>query len=193
MLRCYITSRHQAGGPEALLPLVERALHLGIELVQIREKDWGARPLAAFVSRVMALPNPHGSLILVNGRPDVALACGAHGVHLPAGSLAPERLRAIVPPRFVIGVSCHSREDMIQALREDADYVSVSPVFRPLSKEDTRPVLGIEGLREMVKGFPIPSFALGGVTPETMAACVEAGAPGVAGISLFQRHLLLPR
>ncbi len=190
VLRCYITCRHQAGGPEALLALIARALDLGVELIQIREKDWDTRSLAAFTVRALTLPNPHGSLILVNGRPDVALATGAHGVHLPSGSLPPERLRAIAPPRFAIGVSCHSRAAMDQALAEDADYVFLSPVFAPLSKDDNRPTLGIDGLMEAVKGFPIPTFALGGITPDAMAACVQAGAPGVAGISLFQRYLL---
>ncbi len=190
MLRCYITCRHQAGGPGALFTLIRRALELGIELIQIREKDWDARSLAAFTERVLALPNPHQSLILVNGRVDVALATGAHGVHLPSDAIAPFRLRAIAPPRFVIGVSCHSRKAMDRALEEDADYVFLSPVFAPLSKEDARPTLGMAGLREAVRGIPIPTFALGGIRPETMAACVEAGVPGVAGISLFQQHLL---
>jgi thiamine monophosphate synthase len=80
---------------------------------------------------------------------------------------------------------------MDEALAADADYVFLSPVFAPLSKSDTRPTLGLDGLRAAVQGFPIPTFALGGITPETMEACQQAGAPGVAGISLFQRYLLL--
>jgi thiamine-phosphate pyrophosphorylase len=191
MLRCYITDRHQAGGPEPLFALIQRALEIGVELIQIREKDWSPRSLSDFVGRVMRLPNPHASLVLVNGRPDVALACGAHGVHISSKDMAPSRLREIAPSRFFIGVSCHSREDMDRALREDADYVFVSPVFRPLSKTDERPTLGLEGLRSMVAGYPIPSFALGGITSETMADCIAAGAPGVAGISLFQKYLLI--
>ncbi|MCW5965940.1 MAG: thiamine phosphate synthase [Bryobacterales bacterium] len=191
VLRCYITDRHQAGGPDALFALIARALELGVEIVQVREKDWDARSLTAFTERVLALPNPHHSLIVLNGRADIALATGAHGVHLPSDGIAPERLRAIAPPRFVIGVSCHTRAAMDRTLAEDADYVFLSPVFAPISKDDARPTLGIEGLREAVKGYPIPTFALGGITPETMAECLDAGAPGVAGISLFQCHLLL--
>lgn len=190
MLRCYITHRHQAGGAEPLLRLVQRALEIGVELIQIREKDWTSRELAEFTRQALALPNPQRSFILVNGRPDVALACGAHGVHLPEGQIQPFRLRAITPPRFIVGVSCHSRDEMFQAMEEDADYVFISPVFAPLSKQDTRPVLGLEGLREAVRGLPIPSFALGGITPSSMAACMEAGVPGIAGISLFQQELL---
>jgi thiamine-phosphate pyrophosphorylase len=191
MLRCYITDRHQAGGLEALLPLIERALELGVELIQIREKDLPPRELAAFCRRVMVLPNPHQTLVLINERVDVALACGAHGVHLPGGRIAPAELRPILPERFVVGVSCHTREELFRAQQEDADYTFISPVASPLSKQDTRVPLGMEGLRAAVAGLQIPSFALGGITPEAIAACAEAGVPGVAGISLFQRHLLL--
>lgn len=190
MLRCFITDRNLAGGLQPLLGLIARALALGVELIQIREKDLPARELAEFTRVAMALPNPGQTRILVNGRPDVALAAGAHGVHLPGGDIAPSELRAILPERFVIGVSCHSREELFRAQAEDADYTFISPVFRPLSKADARRPLGLDGLRDAVRGLQIPSFALGGIHPENVADCLAAGVPGVAGISLFHDHLL---
>lgn len=183
MIRCYITDRRTT---QNLLEAIARNLLKGVEYIQIREKDLGARELVELVRRTLALPNLCGTRILVNGRVDVAMGAGAAGVHLSGDSIAPDIWRAIAPAGFIIGVSCHSLDDVLRAEREGADHVVFGPVFAPISKHSELPPRGLDELRRVSRAVRIPVLALGGITEDNTAACVEAGAAGVAGISLFQ-------
>jgi len=162
------------------LAIAARAARDGVELIQIRAKQLCARDLAALVKAAVALGSTR---ILVNTRSDVALACGAHGVHLPAGSIAPSTFRKITPPGFLIGVSCHTIAELEAAEHEGADLAVYGPVFPSVTKHVTP--IGIEAFRAAVHHVRLPVYALGGVTRENAPLCIEAGAAGIAGISLF--------
>lgn len=185
MIRCYITHSPTLA-TESVLDAIGRNLRAGVTWVQIREKHLPARTLFDLVGAARKLPNPHGSKILVNSRVDVALAAGADGAHLPAASPAAPIWRRIVPAGFLIGVSCHSVEDVREAQDEGADYALFGPVFAPISKSGGIEPRGLEDLARAAAAVRMPVLALGGVTRENSAACISAGAAGVAGISLFQ-------
>jgi thiamine-phosphate pyrophosphorylase len=117
----------------------------------------------------------------VNGRPDIALAAKAHGVHLPSESVPPAEWRRILPPEFLIGVSCHSTAEIREA--EAADLIAYGPVFASPGKGSG---VGLDALSIATGSTRIPVFALGGITHENAQSCVDAGAAGVAAIRLFQ-------
>jgi thiamine-phosphate pyrophosphorylase len=119
----------------------------------------------------------------VNDRTDVAIACGAAGVHLRSGSIVPRIVRKIAPPSFLITVACHNDEDVKRA--EGADYAILAPIFKPLSKTVPLNPLGLESLQRIASTAPLPLIALGGITKSNTIRCIEAGAAGVAGITLF--------
>lgn len=185
-LRCYITDRRTLPSARELLDSIARNLQAGADWIQIREKDLSARELFGLVQAALALPNPRGVAILVNTRVDVALAAGASGVHLPSGSPSPRCWRGMAPKGFLIGVSCHGVDEVRVAGEEGADYVVFGPVFSPLSKGSDLAPRGVDGLAQAVAVARISVLALGGITEENAGLCLEAGAAGIAGISLFQ-------
>ena len=170
MIRCQITNGF---GTSLLSPEAD--------LIQIREPEFSARELEVYVRQALALKLR--GRILVNDRLDVALATGTAGVHLKSNGISPKLVRQLAPTGFVITVACHNLDDVLAA--EGADYVLLSPVFAPLSKVDSRIPLGLTELSRIALLSPIPVLALGGIDEARSTACLEAGAVGVAGISLF--------
>lgn len=157
--------------------------------VQIREKHLDDRALLGLaLSARAALPPP--AVVLVNGRVDIALAAGADGAHLPGDGvpIAPLR-RRFGPGRFgpeiILGRSTHSVEEVEQAMRDGADYVTFGPVYATPSKERYGPPRGIAELARAA-GLGIPVYALGGVTLARFEELAGAGAAGAAAIRLFQ-------
>ena len=180
MIRYYITGRAILGGGTAeLLDAIRSNDAAGVDYIQIREKDLTDGEVLELARQAVALCSR--SRVLVNGRADIALAAGAAGVHLPSHSIAPDRLRTILPAGFLVGVSCHTLEEV--ALAQSADFLVFSPVFDSPGKGDPQ---GLAALAAAAAASGIPVLALGGVTAENARSCMEAGAAGVAGIRMFQ-------
>lgn len=182
MKRYYITDRKAVGGFRPLLEIIRDQMHLGIDFIQIREKDLTARELFEFALAVLEVRStqmrmPLPAKILINSRADVALATGADGVHLPADAPA-ETL-----PGLLVARSCHTLEEVRDA---KANIVTFGPVFASPGKGSG---VGLEALAAACRlGKPV--YALGGVDWENAAECLEAGAEGIAGIRMFQEPAL---
>jgi len=201
VLLYYITDRTQFPGDEAtrrrrLLDKIAQAARAGVDFIQLREKDLSTRELEALAQAAVQVVrgNSQHTRLLINSRSDVAIACGADGVHLRSVDVSPGETRRVwanegggrVGEREtpVIAVSCHTVADVVRAASERASLAALAPVFEKKDDAGAR-LAGVEMLKEACLQ-KIPVFALGGVTLENAIACAEAGAAGVAGIRLFQ-------
>jgi len=203
----YITDRTQFPGDEparrrAVLAKIANAARCGLDYIQLREKDLSARELEALAREAVVVIRGSSDLrtenreprtrLLINSRTDIALAVGADGVHLPSDDISPSEVRQIwskcgagapARERRVITWSCHTRENVLRAESEGADFVVFAPVFE---KKGAVPV-GLAALREACRA-KIPVLALGGITLQNAGSCLDAGAAGIAAIRLFQEN-----
>lgn len=186
LFRLYLITDRRAAPDGDLVTAVDRALRgapSGTIAVQLREKDLPAGELADLATDLRKVTRSAGALLLINDRADVAVACGADGVHLPVAGLAPEIARGIVGPNLLIGCSTHSLAEAELALDRGADLLTFGPVYETPSKAAYGPPVGLAALEEVCTHLsPFPVFALGGVTPERAFECSRAGAFGVSAI-----------
>jgi thiamine-phosphate pyrophosphorylase len=212
VLLYYITDRKEFPGDEPakrhrLLEKIAEASRCGVDFIQLREKDLGARELERLATDAIRVCRESGpAKLLINSRTDVALACDADGVHLTSNDISPADARSLVDVSmrmrretrsWTIGVSCHTPDEVRLAESQGADLAVFGPVFAKSGSENPP---GLETLRraclrlqpvaktEAGKSAGMPVLALGGITLENAAQCIEAGAAGTAGIRLFQEN-----
>ncbi len=205
----YITDRSQFPGDgrereRRLLSKIAECAAAGVDYIQLREKDLSTRALEELARKAIAALGGSSTRLLINSRTDVALACGAHGVHLPGNDLPASEVRAIfaragfervntkapIIKALVIGVSAHSETEIAYAEAHGADFAVFGPVFE---KGGTASPHGLDQLQQICRradspASTMPVFALGGITLENAHLCIEAGAAGIAGIRLFQEN-----
>jgi thiamine-phosphate pyrophosphorylase len=205
---CYVTDRASLPQPpqndpfSPLLSKIASAIAAGTNWIQIREKNLPASGLAQLLhaALVSALLPESGSRdlqtptarILINDRLDVALVGNADGVHLGENSLPLSEARRLLQnfqkpsPEFMTGASCHSLASAQAAESGGADYLFFGPVFATPSKAAFGEPQGLQRLREVCRSVKAPVLAIGGVTKQNAAQCLDSGASGIAAIRLFQ-------
>jgi thiamine-phosphate diphosphorylase len=180
VILCLVTDRHR----RPVLDHCRDAVRAGVDLIQLREPGLEAHALLTLATRLVEMTRDTPTRVVVNDRLDVAVAAGAHGVHLRGDSIAPERARSMVPAGFLIGRSVHGAGEAVLAAR-GADYCVAGTVFPTPSKPGLRQPLGLEGLEAIVRAVPLPVLAIGGVSMERIEAVAATGAAGMAAIGLF--------
>jgi thiamine-phosphate pyrophosphorylase len=172
-------------GDRALGERIGAAARAGVHLVQIRQRDWEGGALARLVTAAVLAVRGTRARVLVNDRLDVALAAGAHGVHLRGDSIAAPRVRRVTPPGFIVGRSVHSPEEAEEAAHGGGlDYLIFGTVFSTSSKPDAR-CAGVGPLGAGCARVALPVLAIGGMVPERLGLVAESGAAGFAAIGLF--------
>jgi len=176
---CLVTDRRRAN-PAAQARV---AVEAGIDLIQVRERDLDGAALCALVRAVGDVAKRSATRIVVNDRVDVAIATGADGVHLRSDSFSIPEARRLMPRPLLVGRSIHSPGEAKAA--SDDDYLVAGTVFASASKPDTTALVGIEGLRAIVRATAVPVLAIGGITLDRLDHVAAAGAAGIAAIGLF--------
>lgn len=179
----YLVADTEFAAGRDLASLVEAAVRGGVTLVQLRAKNIAGRDLVALGLEIAGRLEGTGVPLLVNDRVDVALACGAAGVHLGQEDMPVRMARRILGPTGVIGVSVNTPEEALRAEREGADYVGAGPAYATATKETALAVLGPEGIGLIKRAVRIPVVAIGGITAANAAAIAASAADGIAVVS----------
>ena len=192
---CWVTALDRMARPgedavrtaDRFIERVKAAAEAGVTLIQVREPTLEAVALRRLVARCVRAVEGTRCRVVVNDRVDVALAAGAHGVHLREDSVQPDSVRRLVPEPLLVGRSVHSAVDAARvAATGQVDYLIFGTVFPTGSKPQPHIPAGVEALRQAVRAAaPLPVLAIGGVTPDKAPDLADAGAAGIAGIGLF--------
>ncbi len=156
----------------------EAALAGGARAIQLREKQLADTDLLDRAHRIRELCERYEALLIINDRPDIALAAGAHGVHLGLDDVPVGEARRILGDEHIIGVSTHTVEQAEAALADMPDYVAVGPMFASRTKPQDH-IAGPETLAGVRRLTSLPLVAIGGITLENAVQCAPADALAV--------------
>lgn len=182
-LRLYLVTDRALTLGRSLEWVVSEAIKGGVSFVQLREKEASTHDFLQQALLLKSMLRPLGIPLVINDRLDIAMAIDADGVHLGQSDMPWQDARRMLGPDKWIGLSIESLGDALRANEMDIDYIAYSPVFDTPTKRDTRPALGLEGVRKIAAITRHPSVAIGGIHAENAAHVIEAGAGGVAVVS----------
>jgi thiamine-phosphate pyrophosphorylase len=179
----YVITDEAIAGGRSHAEIARLAVAGGATVIQLRDKTRSSGELFRIAHELREITRAGGAGFIVNDHPDVALACGACGVHLGQGDTSPASVRMRAPPGFIIGVSVGSTREALKAEQDGADYLALSPTFSTGSKADAGPGHGCRVLADICRHVSIPVIAIGGISPSNIPDVIHAGAEGVAVIS----------
>lgn len=169
-------------GSQPLARQVEAALQNGATCLQLREKALDPAAFREEARQMALLCGRYGVPLIINDNVEVALACGAAGVHLGQQDMPIAQARRMAGPDLILGASAHTVQEALEAQAAGADYLGVGAVFSTSTKTDASP-LPLTTLREICAAVSIPVVAIGGITETNLLQLTGCGAAGVAVVS----------
>ena len=170
-----------------LTEVLTAAAEAGASIFQYRNKTASMKEVYVEALALRQAAANAGVLFIVNDRCDLALAVDADGVHLGQGDLPLDLARKVMGQDKLIGISTHNSDQVREATAGKPDYLGFGPIFKPGSKQDHDPVVGLEGLRAMRPLTSLPVFAIGGIQIDQVGEVTRFGANGVAVISAIMK------
>lgn len=182
-LRLYaVTDRAWAADEDALLAQIEAAIDGGAAMVQLREKHLDDAAFLKEAERFVALCRRKGALSIINDNVEIAARTGADGVHVGQEDLEAGRVRELLGPDKLIGVSAHTVAEALAAQAAGADYLGTGAAFVTGTKTDARPI-SRETIRAITAAVDIPVVAIGGISRDNLLELKGCGLDGVAVVS----------
>ncbi len=155
----------------------EVAVRCGVGMLQLREKELGGRELLRIARELRAVTRGTDTRLIINDRPDIAVLCGADGVHVGQDDLGVEQVRRIVGEGMTVGLSTHSIAQAQQAQElAGVDYIGFGPVYATTTKAVPDPVVGTALLGQVIGFSRVPVVAIGGIFPENLDTVLGVGA-----------------
>lgn len=180
-LRLIVVTDPQLAGPRGVVGIVRAALAAGAPAVQLRDKIATARELAELARLLLPDALEARALLFINDRLDVALAAGAHGVHLGPDDIPVADARRISPPELLIGFSTDAPDRARRAQADGASYIGCGAVFGTTTKQGLRDErIGTARLDEVARGVGIPVVGIGGISEANIHEVAATGASGAA-------------
>jgi thiamine-phosphate pyrophosphorylase len=148
----------------------------GVCIVQLRMKGAPKSLVIDTALQMRKITEGTDTLLIINDDPHIAVEAGADGVHIGQGDMSYTDTRAIVGDDMLIGVSTHNPRQTADACKLPADYIGAGPVFATPTKKIPDPVIGIDGMREMLSVSTVPAVAIGGIDLKNLPSVLAAGA-----------------
>ena len=182
-LSLYLVTDSSLLNGRSLEEVVVAAVEGGVTMVQLREKECSTLEFYNLALRMKACLKPYKVPLIINDRLDIALACDAEGLHIGQNDMPYQIARQLLGQNKIIGLSVENTQDVVDANSLDVDYIGISPVFNTMTKTDTAPALGLDGVKELTRISKHPSVGIGGINLSNSRDVILSGANGISVVS----------